>query len=278
VTAPSLVTIARRAYEVETKLPRGSTLLVAVSGGPDSMALLDVAARLAPKLGIGLFAHGVDHGLRAEASRELDLAAAHATKLDVPFDRTRVRLGKGGNLQARARAARFQALAKAADACRAHAIATAHHADDRAETLLIRLLRGASAAGLAVLPPRAPLEGSAVELVRPLLRARRADVLAHVQRHRIACATDPSNADARYVRARVRHEVLPLLVQIDPAVVTHLTSVADDLCALATGNQGLPRATQRAIADLLRTGSTSARVWLPGGLVVTRTNTKRENA
>jgi tRNA(Ile)-lysidine synthase len=270
VTTASLVTIARRAFEGETKLARGTTLLLAVSGGPDSTALLDVAARLASKLGLGLFAHGVDHGLREEAARELDLAEEHATKLDVPFARTRVRVAGGGNLQARARAARWEALAAAAKRHGASAIATAHTADDRAETVLMRILRGAGAAGLAVLPSRAPLEDHEVELVRPLLRARRSDVMAHLERHRIPYASDPSNRDLRFVRARVRHEVLPLLAQIDPAVVSHLTAIADDLAPLATGSRGLPRATQRALADLLRKGSTSARVWLPGGLVVSR--------
>jgi tRNA(Ile)-lysidine synthase len=273
LTAPSLITIARRALDGEAKLARGSTLLLAVSGGPDSMALLDVVARLAPKLGLGLFAHGVDHGLRADASQELDAAAAHAEKLDIPFGRTRVRVPRGGNLQARARAARWNALATAAGSCRASAIATAHQADDRAETVLIRLLRGAGPAGLAVLPPRAPLADTALELVRPLLRARRTDVMAHLARHRIPFANDPSNADARFVRTRVRREVLPLLAEIDPAVVDHLTALADDLAGQQDGTggtRGLPRPTQRALAELLRSGSREAEVRLPGGLVVTR--------
>ena len=107
MTAPSLVTIVRRALEGECALPRGATLLVAVSGGPDSMALLDAVARVAPKLGLGVFAHGIDHGLREEAAAELDLAEAHAASLDVPFARTRVEVARGANVQARVTARRL---------------------------------------------------------------------------------------------------------------------------------------------------------------------------
>ncbi|AKV00833.1 tRNA(Ile)-lysidine synthetase [Labilithrix luteola] len=156
MTAASLVTLVGRALAGEASLPPRSTLLVAVSGGPDSMALLDVTARLASKLELTIVAHGVDHGLRAEAAQELDLAATHAKQLGVRFGRTRVDVEHGGNLQARAREARYRALARAASAVGARAIATAHHQDDRAETVLLRLLRGAGARGLAVLPPRAP--------------------------------------------------------------------------------------------------------------------------
>ncbi|HEY8076100.1 MAG TPA: tRNA lysidine(34) synthetase TilS [Labilithrix sp.] len=269
MTAPTLATIARRAIEGEAELARGSVVLVAVSGGPDSMALLDVLATLAPKRGVGVFAHGVDHGLRREAAAELDRAEALAHELDVPFGRTRVDVARGGNVQARAREARYEALAAAARACRASAIATAHHADDRAETVLLRLLRGAGARGLAVLPARAPLV-KGVDLVRPLLRARRADILTHLDRHAIPFATDPSNADPRYVRTRVRREVLPLLESLDPQIVRHLADLADDLGRLEAGEVGLPRATQRALVELLRKPSASAQVWLPGGLVVQR--------
>jgi tRNA(Ile)-lysidine synthase len=275
-TTPSLLTIARRSLTGECALPRGTTLLVAVSGGPDSMALLDVAARLAPKLGIGLFAHGVDHGLRPEAPAELDLASSHAARLDVPFDRTRIHVPRGSNLQARARAARWEALDAAARRVKAHAIATAHHADDRAETFFLRLLRGAGPQGLAVLPPRAPSPlGAAATpaspgVIRPLLRARRRDVLAHLERHAIPFARDPSNADPHYLRTRVRLELMPLLEALGPGIVGHVEALADQLAEPDARERdpvrSLPRATRRALAAAL--SSTSARVWLPSGLVL----------
>ncbi|MDB4941240.1 MAG: tRNA(Ile)-lysidine synthetase [Labilithrix sp.] len=273
--APSLLTIARRALAGEAALPAGTRVLVAASGGPDSAALLHVLARLASTFAIEVVAHGVDHGLRPEAGGELDLAEALAASLGVPFTRSTVRLAKGGNLQARARAARYEALAVAARAAGASVIATAHHADDRAETVLLRLLRGAGPRGLAVLPPRAPLAATELGLVRPLLRARRASIEAHLGRHGISFASDPSNLDSRYARARVRAELLPLLAALSPGIVDHLTALADQLTALTQDDEaqaasatGLPRATQTALAELMRTRSRTARVWLPGDLVV----------
>ena len=276
----SLVTIVRRALAGECALPAGSTLLVGVSGGPDSMALLSVLARLGPKFGLTIIAHGVDHGLRKDAAGELDLAARHAAEVGVAFGRTQVSVSGGGNLQARAREERWRALVEAA---RRHdaTIATAHHADDRAETLLMRLLRGAGARGLGVLPPRAHAPGTgaagepqAVTVVRPLLRARRRDVLLHVERHAVPFANDPSNVDPRYLRTAVRHDVLPLLDKLDPEIVRHLEALADELVNAAPGGKppdwasALPRATQEALAKLRASGSRDARVWLPGGLVV----------
>ncbi|HEY8039563.1 MAG TPA: tRNA lysidine(34) synthetase TilS [Polyangiaceae bacterium] len=225
---PTLITLARAALREHALVPRGASVLVAVSGGPDSMALLHVLATLRRRLAFGLFAHGVDHGLRAEAAAELDLAQELARSLDVPFARTRVDVALGGNLQARARAARWGALRSAASRNGADRIATGHHADDRAETMLMRLLRGTGTKGLAVLPPA---DG---ERIRPLFRARRADIDAHVARHGLPHAVDPSNRDPRFLRTRVRHEVLPALERLSPRIVEHLCRLADEACAART--------------------------------------------
>jgi tRNA(Ile)-lysidine synthase len=220
---PTLITLALAAFREAELAPRGSRILAAVSGGPDSMALLHVLALVRGKLAFGLFAHGVDHGLRAGAAEELDKAEELARALEVPFGRSSLRVPRGGNLQARAREARWEALEAAAGTVGADRIATGHHAEDRAETLLIRILRGTGPAGLGVLPPRA---GSRI---RPLYRARRADIDAHLRRHRIPFSVDPSNADPRFLRTRVRHEVLPLLEAMSPQVVDHLCRLADAL-------------------------------------------------
>jgi tRNA(Ile)-lysidine synthase len=219
---PTLITIARAALRDHGLAPRGTRVLVAVSGGPDSMALLHVMALLRARHGFGLFAHGVDHGLRAEAAQELDLAETFSRDLDVPFSRTSVNVTPGGNLQARARDARWGALRAAALRLGADRIATGHHADDRAETLLMRLLRGTGARGLAVLQP---LEG---DRIRPLFRARRVDIDAHIARHRVPHAIDPSNRNPRFLRARVRMELLPELERLSPRIVEHLCALADD--------------------------------------------------
>src|SRR5687768_555147 len=100
----------RRSFDDETALPRGSVLVLAVSGGPDSTALLHATARLSEKLDLRLHAHGVDHGLRQEASHELEMAASLAARLEVPWTQSTLAVAKGGNVQARAREARWSAL------------------------------------------------------------------------------------------------------------------------------------------------------------------------
>jgi tRNA(Ile)-lysidine synthase len=264
---PTLLTLASRTLSEECALERGARMLLAVSGGPDSLAMLDALARLAPKLGFELVAHGVDHGLRQEAAAELDLAEAHAARLGVSFGRTKVAVAPGGNLQARARAARYDALEAAREAADATLIATAHHADDRAETVLLRLLRGAGSRGLAVLPARSG------NRIRPLLRARKLDIVAHLARHHIPFAEDPSNRDRRYLRARVREEVLPLLAELSPGIVAHLNALADELVAGETGEAfaqlpamlELGRAQRTLLRRALDRKQSGARVLLKGG-------------
>lgn len=225
---PTLITLTRAALREVRDPPliaRGARVLVAVSGGPDSMALLHVLALLRARHAFGLFAHGVDHGLRPSASAELDLAGDLARSLDVPFSRSRVSLGPGGNLQARARTVRWEALRTAASQAGADRIATGHHADDRAETVLMRILRGTGPRGLAALPP---VDG---DRIRPFYRARRADIDLHVTRHALPHAIDPTNRDPRFLRTRVRHEVLPMLERLSPRIVEHLCALADAAAA-----------------------------------------------
>jgi len=254
-------------------------VLVAVSGGPDSMALLHVLAKLAPRLGVRIEAHGVDHGLRAAAVDELARAHAFAKELGVPFDTTRVEVPPGSNLMARARDARYHALRAALARVPAsqgrepshRVIATGHHADDRAETVLMRLLRGAGPDGLAVLPPRAG------DLIRPFVRARRTDITAHLARHRVPYAEDPTNRDPRFLRTRVRSEVLPSLVALSPRIVEHLCDLADALGEGRTEEsqlvpavfEGLTlgRAQRSALARALRNRNPRVRVPLPGGKI-----------
>ena len=181
--------------------------------------------------------------------------------------RARVSVAAGGNLQARARDARFEALRAMATAEGADSIATAHHADDRAETVLLRLMRGAGPRGLAVLPPRSG------DLVRPLIRARRSDVQRHLSRHRLPFALDPSNEDRRFARVRVRLEVLPLLENMSPGIVGHLNALADQLdrdesLPLVTDPDGNPVPLGRAQIDAIRRARsrrTHARIRLSGG-------------
>ena len=268
---PSLLRCVERALRDHNLVPRGSTVLCACSGGPDSTALLHALARLRDKFAFCLVAHGIDHGLRDEASAELSIAEALAQRLEVPFSTTKLALRDGGNLQARARAARLDALAHVAADCGARHIATAHTADDRAETFLLRLLRGAGPRGLAVLPATAPLGRDGITLIRPLLLARRSDVMAHLKRHALAYASDPSNHNPRFARVRVRKELLPLMAELSPGIVEHLCALAGILeniepaAELPPGFAPQKRAHWQAIDRAERLGRHQLTVRIKGG-------------
>ncbi|MBM4375292.1 MAG: tRNA lysidine(34) synthetase TilS [Deltaproteobacteria bacterium] len=263
---PSLTSLARRLVCDEALFGRGDLVLCAVSGGPDSTALLHVLALLRRRLGHGLAAIGVDHGLRPEAEGELAQARAVAEALDVPFSIARVAVAPGGNLMARARHARHLSLQAEAARLGAACVALGHTADDRAETLLLRLLRGAGPRGLAVMAPRSSSFVGGVDLVRPLVAARRADVELHLRRHELPFSIDPSNADRRFLRVRVRYELIPLLEDLSSGVTEHLCHLADMLLDAPPDDlEALGRAQRLLARRAARSGRTSATVRVSGG-------------
>ena len=222
------VAVLRRAVSTAADrrgvLHPGEHVLVACSGGPDSLAMLDALIRLAPKRAWRLTAAHVDHGLRAEAAAEADLVAAVAR--DVPLLRLRVVVTSGSSLQDRARQARLTALRAAAARAGADVIAFGHTADDQAETVLMRALSSATPRSLRAMSAR---EGYAS---RPLLRVWRAQTAAYCAALGIAAADDPSNRDRRYLRTRVRHELLPALEAVFPGARRRLALLAERQRAL----------------------------------------------
>ena len=186
-------------------------LVLAVSGGPDSLALMWLAARWRRTLARGprLIAVTVDHGLRREAAREARDVKRLARALDLSH-RTRRWIGakpKTG-LPAAAREARYRLLAQAARASGATHILTAHTRDDQAETLLMRLLRGSGVAGLAAMAPESERDG--VVLARPLLDVSKSRLVATLKKAGIDFADDPTNRDSTFTRPRLR-ELMPAL-------------------------------------------------------------------
>jgi tRNA(Ile)-lysidine synthase len=183
-------------------------LILAVSGGPDSTALLVLAARWrkALKRGPKLIAITVDHGLRAEARREALAVKRLARSLGVEHRTLRWSGRKPSTgLQEAARLERYRLLADAARTASASHVLTAHTLDDQAETVLIRLTRGSGVSGLAAMARIAPVPGgNDIALVRPLLDLRKAQLLATLRKAGIAYADDPSNRDPRFTRARFR--------------------------------------------------------------------------
>jgi tRNA(Ile)-lysidine synthase len=186
-------------------------LVLAVSGGPDSVALMWLMARWRRALSQGpeLVAVTVDHGLRGEAAREAREVKRLAAELDLPH-RTLRWMGekRKTGVPAAAREARYRLLAKAARSAGAHHILTAHTRDDQAETLLMRLLRGSGIAGLAAMARISARDG--VMLARPLLDVPKARLIATLNKAHIAYADDPTNQDTAFTRPRLR-ALLPAL-------------------------------------------------------------------
>ncbi|HET9518532.1 MAG TPA: tRNA lysidine(34) synthetase TilS [Actinoplanes sp.] len=206
-------------------------VLVACSGGADSLALAAAAAFVGPRIGVPVGLVTVDHGLQAgSAQRAADVAAWASAAGLVPVEVATVDVaGRPGGPEAAARAARYAALTAAGRRHGAHVL-LGHTLDDQAETVLLALARGAGPRGLAGMPPRRDVDG--VALLRPLLGVSRADTRAACAAQGLAVWADPHNSDARYARARVRADALPALVAaLGPAVVDNLARTASLLAA-----------------------------------------------
>lgn len=175
-------------------------LAVAVSGGPDSLALLLLASACHPDV----VASTVDHGLRSEAADEAGMVRGVCDGLGIRHATLTVVVPQQASLQDAARTARYKALHGWARDAHAAAIATAHHADDQAETFLMRAARGSGVAGLAGIRRRTEPFAPFAPIVRPLLDWRRQELAAIVRRAGLCPVEDPSNADPRYDRTRIR--------------------------------------------------------------------------
>lgn len=203
----------------EGLLPPGGPVVVMLSGGRDSVCLLDLAARL---LGAGLVtALHVNYGLREDSGEDESHCHLLCERLGVRLEVERPRRGEGsGNLQAWARNVRYAAaasLARPEDA----AIATGHTADDQVETILYRL---ASSPGRRALLGMRPRDGA---LVRPLLSSTRAETTSYCEERGLSWRDDPTNAEVDYARNRVRHRLLPVLEEIHPAAGSNVLRTAE---------------------------------------------------
>jgi tRNA(Ile)-lysidine synthase len=209
----------------------GTPVDLAVSGGPDSLALLVLAVAA----GCRATAHHVDHGLRSGSAAEAGVVADAAAHLGAGFRALRVEVAPGPNLEARAREARLAALPAGC--------LTGHTADDQAETVLLRLVRGAGVDGLAGIRPGP---------TKPLLGLRRAETHAVAAASGLAVVDDPSNRDPAFRRNRVRHELLPLADEVagrDVAAVLARTAalLADDADLLDDLAAGIDPTDARAL-------------------------------
>lgn len=217
--------VARTARDYDLLRPR-ERVLVACSGGRDSVALLHVLATLAADFPLEVTVGHVHHGLRSSADEDAAFVRDLAGRLGVRFSMRRLWGVEGPNLEARARAARYAALVDMARELGATVVATGHTLDDQAETVLLRLLRGTGVGGLAGILPRRGL-GPGVDVVRPLLRTKRAELEAFLCRLNQPWREDETNLDVAARRNWVRHRILPLLTSENPRLAQALSQLAE---------------------------------------------------
>jgi tRNA(Ile)-lysidine synthase len=260
-------------------LAKGGRVLVAISGGPDSTALLHSLVKLAGRLHISLAAVVVDHRLRPDSAAEAAEVCRRCARIGIGCEVVTVDVARARrphvSAQEAAREVRLAALEEAAIRLGCAKIALGHTADDQAETVLFRILRGTGLAGLAGIPYRRG------PFIRPLIEVRRAQVLAYLARRKLEFFSDPSNANRRYTRSRIRHDLLPALAQENPRVVEALLGLARAARSRAEpapswreslpADLYLPRRAAEAVermVRLARDGAGSRTVTVKGGIVM----------
>lgn len=191
---------------------KNDSLLVGVSGGPDSVVLLYLLNSLKKELKLALHVAHLDHMLRKDSYKDAEFVRGLAEKLKLPITIAAINvkeLAKKGSLEEIARKARFGFLFKTAKNTRAKKIALGHNLDDQAETVLMRMIRGAGLYGLSAIAPMRQIEGYCV--IRPLIELRRKYIEAELNKRRIKACVDKTNLENTYFRNRIRNSLLPLL-------------------------------------------------------------------
>lgn len=194
---------------------RPGTYVVAVSGGVDSMTLLNLLSNL---LEVKLIVAHFDHGIRSDSEKDKELVQAAAQHLGMPFVFDEGRLGPKAS-EATARQARYDFLQKVKKAAGAKAIITAHHQDDAIETAMINLLRGTNRRGLSSLKDRP-------DVIRPMLDIPKSEIIEYAKQHKLAWHEDVSNQDETYLRNYIRHQIVPKLTEAQRhQLIKHLNDI-----------------------------------------------------
>lgn len=260
----------------------GEPIVVAVSGGADSSSVLIALTELSRrnKISQRIIAAHLDHGLRGKESDDDVIATRNlAAKLDVEFALEKAKLKKTGNLEQNARNARYEFLERIAIRSNSRIVVTGHTINDQAETLLMNLVRGSGPGGLAAMPVIKTISpGSPAKLVRPLLSwALRDGTESYTKDKGYDFRIDSMNLDRSFRRVRIRHEILPLLAELNPnivrtlAVTSQLFSVEDDENIQLEANDELKISSLRDLSD--RSRLDSVRSWL-----VAKRGTRRQLA
>ncbi|MBI3783398.1 MAG: tRNA lysidine(34) synthetase TilS [Deltaproteobacteria bacterium] len=254
LAADNFLRQVRLTIERHRMLLPGERVVVGLSGGPDSVALLGALNLLSGPLGIAVTAAHLNHGLRGdEALRDQVFSEQLARRLGVECEVGAVSLAAGGNLEARARHARYAFLSDATRRVGARKIATAHTMDDQAETVVMRLMRGAGWEGLSGI---APVRDGWI--IRPLIDCSRKDVMAFLAARNLPFCSDRTNDDRRFVRNRIRHDVMPLLTTFNGQLGN---AIANTAALMAAGARVLNRNVRAALSTTVQTdGSLSVQI------------------
>ena len=208
----------------------GKRIAVALSGGLDSVVLLDTVCKAQANNQSQIFAFHIHHGLQKQADDWLIFCEKLAKKYKVHFDFRLLYLGnqKQGNIEARARAGRYEALTELCMEYGVEDLLLAHHQNDQAETVLLQLLRGAGVAGMSGMPVTRALHNTEgkITLHRPLLNQSRTELEAYAKAHKLKWIEDPSNQDSKYRRNAIRKSILPALEKIQPETIANLARSA----------------------------------------------------
>ncbi|PRA82234.1 tRNA lysidine(34) synthetase TilS [Microbacterium sp. MYb66] len=227
--SPAIAEIRLAVRTALADLPEGSTVVVALSGGADSLALAAATAFEAPKRGIRVASLTVDHGLQDDSAGVASRAARAAGELGLDALIVRVEVDGEGGPEAAARDARYRVLRDAAADVRAAAVLLGHTLDDQAETVLLGLARGSGAASLQGMAPMRE-DDDGLRWVRPLLGVRRETTRAFCTAADLSPWSDPHNLDDRFARVRVRERVLPVLeTELGPGIAEALVRTAEQL-------------------------------------------------
>ncbi len=232
-----LYTRVKKSIEERDLLPAGKPVVVAVSGGPDSLALMHILREMRREFGWELHVAHLHHGIRgADADADADFVREHAESWGLPFhlaheDVPALAKASGTSLEEAARQARYRFLARVARSVGADRIALGHHLDDQVETVLMHFIRGSGLAGLRGMLPLAPMEEMRLDaipgeppetaglwLARPLLAVPHEDLVAYCRDHGLEPRFDRSNLDTTYFRNRLRHELIPTLETYNPRI------------------------------------------------------------
>lgn len=224
----------------------GDSVILAVSGGCDSMVMLDLCARLATQIGFTLSVAHVNHMLRGRASdADEKLVRDECDRMGIACSVFRKRPRPGTNLQDSARRSRYSFLEKLARKNGATSVATAHHRLDQVETILSHLLRGSGIAGLRGMAPVAPFGD--IKIIRPLIFASREEIDDYARTRRVSFNDDATNATTKYSRNAIRHKLIPILEELSPRAIDNIALMGD---RLSHDDDALLSISQEIFADL----------------------------